>query len=327
MRLINILEDRAEGGVLASMGIFEHPLLLHRPEVSARCLTTKFRTAPRLAGDLLVTNMPPSWARMGFFRTLGRRNPHARWVHVEHSYTRAFERRLVANRPRFRSMLTLALGRAFRIVCVSHAQRDWLVEASGLPSDRFRIIHPWTGRDELGELPLPRRPRGAPLRIGAIGRFDGAKNFDELILAFGHLASRRFELHLGGFGPRAPCLAALADRVPNVHLHGKVTDLRAFFADVDALVIPSRHESFGAVATEARLAGRPILVADVDGLVEQARQGGMVAEMGDAAQIARAIEQFAQRPLDKLAAAARASVRGFEQRVVEGWDGIFSEAA
>ena len=76
---------------------------------------------------------------------------------------------------------------------------------------------------------------------------------------------------------------------PNV-----VRDKAFAAAACDAVIIPSRYEAFGLVATEARMAARPVIVADIDGLPEQVGAGGCIAPLGTAAEIARAIRWAAR---------------------------------
>jgi glycosyltransferase involved in cell wall biosynthesis len=95
----------------------------------------------------------------------------------------------------------------------------------------------------------------------------------------------------------------------------------------DAVVVPSRFEAFGLVATEARMAGRPVLVADVDGLPEQVAQGGgLAAPMHDAAAIARSLRRLLQADLPAMGRAARASVRSQHDDIVAAWQAVIRKA-
>lgn len=174
MRVAHLLDDFAMGGVTKGLSVFAEPELAALAEHRVVPVTGRPLVASRLDADVIMTHMPPSWDRLAFMRTLKLRNPHARWVHVEHSYTAAWEARNVASRRRFRTMLGLVLGGADDIVCVSHVQREWLDGATGLPA---RKVRPWSGRSELPDLPPPRPRAGRPLRLAAFGRFAEAKNF------------------------------------------------------------------------------------------------------------------------------------------------------
>lgn len=64
--------------------------------------------------------------------------------------------------------------------------------------------------------------------------------------------------------------SGLADRVS---FHGERTDVDAFLARADLLLLPSAEESFGMAALEAMAAGVPVVGSRVGGLVEVAEEG------------------------------------------------------
>lgn len=133
-------------------------------------------------------------------------------------------------------------------------------------------------------------------------------------------------LALGGSGPLQDAIAAAAESAPNVSLVGQVDNVAAFLSAADAVVVPSLYEAFGLVATEARLAGRPVLVADVDGLPEQVGHGGLVAPCNTSAEIADAISRFTKLPLNDMAMKAQESARNHRMSVIEGWKKLLTSA-
>lgn len=319
IRVVHLLDDFAWGGVTAGLAVFNEPALAALGTHETLPINRHIRIAPRLDADAIVTHMPPCWARLPYLLSLRLLNPDARLIHVEHSYTGCWEAHNVRSRARFRTMLAAAMRIYDDVVCVSDAQADWLAQASGLPRGRIRAVHPWAGRDSLLDL-APASPRdGAPLRLGALGRFNEAKNFVALARAMRDLSPSKVELHIAGDGQLDAEIRAAASDAPHVHFHGKIDDIEGFLAQCDAVIVPSIFESFGQVALEARLAGRPILVAPTDGLPEQVGRGGMIADCSDAAAIANAIRQFAAQPLAHLGALARQDARTHRDRVVSGW--------
>ena len=85
-----------------------------------------------------------------FLWSLRARNPRARLVHVEHSYTAGLEAALVPHKRRFRTMLGLAMRPFNEIICVSGGQARWLSSAVPSTAARVRAINPWgnvTGLD------------------------------------------------------------------------------------------------------------------------------------------------------------------------------------
>ena len=320
IRIAHLLDDFAMGGVTRALGVFEEPELSAIADSSVHAMKPGSLVAPALDAEIIVTHFPPSWRGLAFHAGLRARNRRARIVHVEHTYTDAFERREVRSVRRFRAMLRAHARLVDEIVCVSNAQRRWLVAASGMGAAKARTIYPWSGRDALLELepPAVRGGPGAPLRLGAYGRFSEVKNFAALIEAVGARPDS-CSLLLGGSGPLEGELARAAAPYSNVTLAGQVEDVAAFLAQVDAVIVPSFSESYGLVATEARLAARPILVADVGGLPEQVGRGGLSAPMHDAQSIGAAIDRFRAMPLADMGMAARKEARGIRAGVIAGW--------
>jgi glycosyltransferase involved in cell wall biosynthesis len=177
----------------------------------------------------------------------------------------------------------------------------------------------------LTALPLPSRGPG-PLRLGAYGRFAPQKGFDRLLAAMRLVGPNVATLHLAGFGPEAKTLEDLAAGLAHVRIDSAAADPKRFLAGVDAVIVPSRWEAYGLVAAEARAAGRPVLVADVDGLAEQARvSSGLIMRGSDPADIAADIARLAEADLPALAVAARKSTRcDFDQHVA-AWRDLIDE--
>ncbi len=84
------------------------------------------------------------------------------------------------------------------------------------------------------------------------------------------------KLHLGGSGVQYAELQELAAGLNNLQFVGKVTDVPSFLAECDAVVIPSRWEPWGTVCVEAKAAGKPVIVSNIDGLTEQVQNCGIL---------------------------------------------------
>lgn len=118
-----------------------------------------------------------------------------------------------------------------------------------------------------------RPPRG---RLGFLGRLAADKEVDLLLAAAPAIArATGARVVIAGDGPQAPAVRAAADR-GEVEAVGLVAaaDVPAFLASLDALVVPSRYESFGLAAAEALAAGTPIVTADRGGAAELAARSG-----------------------------------------------------
>ncbi|MDT0506957.1 glycosyltransferase family 4 protein [Novosphingobium sp. MMS21-SN21R] len=325
IRVAHLLDDCSLGGVTRALGVFESEKLRQIADSSTIVVPPATIRAPRMAADVIVTHFPPNWRRLMLLAGLKLRNPEARIVHVEHSYTRAWEAIHVPSMSRFRAMLWLAMRLVDKVVCVSHAQAAWLQEAARIDAGRITVIHPYAENPGLADLPLPEP--GERLRIGAYGRFCEQKGFDDLVAAFRSGWFPNCDLILGGFGEDEAKLRAMADGCPAIRFAGKVDDVAAFLRNCDVVAVPSRWEAYGMVANEAREAGRPVLVAPVDGLVEQAAGAGVVADFTDRESIEAALLGLRPARLKAVAHRARDTVRACSEVRQTQWAALLRSAA
>ena len=327
IRIAHLLNDFAMGGVTRALSLFtEEPRMTSASQSFTVPMRRKFGDAPSLDADLILIHVPPCWSRLPYLAALRLRNPQARIVQVEHSYTRSFERYRVSSRKRFRLLLRSAAKLVDEVVAVSKAQAQWLAE-TGIPRHKISTIYPWSGRFELLQVP-EKRFRSQRLNLLAYGRFSREKNFDALITAMRQFHPSAVELVLFGSGPEQENLNQLARDCPNVRIKAACTDPAPWLAQCSAVIMPSHHEAFGLVATEARMAARPILVADVDGLPEQAEAGGgVVAKLGSHTEIADAIREFLNFDLLRLGREAREGVIGQHDVIIDDWLDLVNRAA
>lgn len=325
IQAIHLLDDFAFGGVTRAMTLFDHDDLTKfgRSKVEA---VGDDKLAKRYDAHLIVTHFPPCWARLTFLASLRARNPHARLVHVEHSYTRGFVQERVGSPRRFRMLLRLAYALYDEVICVSRAQRTWLADTIGIPEAKLRVIHPWCGREGLASVPEATPLTDRPLRLLAYGRFAEEKGFVPLIEGVSYFNEDEVELHLVGSGPALENMREAAAGRSNIYFRGRIDDPAAFLGDCDAVIVPSRYEAFGLVATEARMAARPILVADVDGLPEQVGKAGLARPMRTPLEIAGAIDALLECSLPDMGKAGQREVAGLQQQILASWQSLYSRA-
>ncbi|MCJ2184598.1 glycosyltransferase [Novosphingobium sp. 1949] len=339
LRTAHLLDDLALGGVTRGLAVFDMPSLAGRMTSAVVEVDPAQRLAPRLDANVIMVHFPPRWNALPFLLSLRLRNPRARILQVEHSYTRAWAERHVPRAGRFARLLKLWCALCDEVVCVSFGQARWLRDTARLrraPS----VVYPWGGRHGLDRVGLGRAgfdraglaeapaeaPDARPIRLASYGRFAEQKGFDTLIAAMALLPAGRFTLTLGGFGPDEASLRAAAQGLANVDFAGKVTDLAAFLEPVDLVVIPSRWEAFGQVAAEAKMAARAVLVADVDGLPEQMLSRTWVADCRTPQGIAAGIEAAAREDLRAAGAANRAAMADAEKARIAGWSEVLDRA-
>ncbi|MEO0591468.1 MAG: glycosyltransferase family 4 protein [Pseudomonadota bacterium] len=317
--IAHLMDDFGMGGVTRALTLFEEPMIKRKARSHVVPVHPNAQLAPRLDADLIVDHAALSWARLPFLISLRARNPKARIVHVEHSYTRAFEQVQVRAKGRFRRLLRICAGLFDTILCVSDAQRNWLFSEVGIALAKLRVIYPWTDRTDLFTVPVAKPRAERPLKLLAYGRYAGVKNFGELVRAMRSFNPSEVELTLFGDGPDRANLEALTADLPHVEVHGPCADPAPYFEACDAVIIPSRFEAFGLVATEARMAARAVIVADVDGLPEQASVGGRIAPMGGAYEIAQVVRWAIKADLPHLGMAARMGVKSQHTTILRRW--------
>lgn len=309
IRIAHLLDDFGLGGVTKGLGLFESSELAAHARSTVHPVARNAVRAPALGADLILIHFPMNWRRLVFVADLRRRNPGARIVLVEHSYTPAWEALKVGSTARFHAMLRLAALLLDHVVCVSRAQADWLGAIMALPADRISVIYPHSSPADLALVPPVAWGANRPLCIGAYGRFSEQKGFDVLVAGFARGWYGDCQLLLGGFGPDEDRLRALAAGCDAIRFVGKVTDLAGYLAQCDVIALPSRWEAYGQVANEAREAGRPILVAPVDGLVEQVGEAGLVLDFADRDAIAAALAALSPQRIAAMGHAGRLATR------------------
>ena len=332
IRIVNLLDDFHLGGVTRGLGIFETPAVRAVAESTVLAVDPRAVVAPALDVDVALVHFPPNWRRLLFLAALRLRNPAVRLILVEHSYTGAWEALKVTRKRRFRAMLRIAVRMVHQVVCVSNGQAQWLRETVGVAAGKIAVIHPFSCTEGLDAVPAPDfddiapdgGDTGRPLCIGAYGRFCEQKGFDNFLQNFRDGWFPGCELVLGGFGPDEDRLREIAGDADNIHFYGKVTDIAGYLATVDVVALPSRWEAYGQVANEAREAGRPILVAPVDGLPEQVGAAGLVVDFSDRAAIATALSTLTPEWLAAMSRAGRDATHRCGEHRARQWAALLS---
>jgi glycosyltransferase involved in cell wall biosynthesis len=159
------------------------------------------------------------------------------------------------------------------------------------------------------------KPPGSPLVVATVGALGPRKGTDLFIDAAERLAGMapKLEFHLIGGAEDAPSEQWAAEQLARARAAGVVyrerVDVEAELPGWDIVVVPSRREPFGLVVVEAMAAGRAVIGAQVDGIAETlADGGGVLVAPGDAAALADAIADLAQRPERR----AELGARGYE---------------
>lgn len=208
----------------------------------------------------------------------------------------------------------------------------WVV-ARGMPAQRvfpfaYFLGEPTTGFESSSTSKMVEEKAGKSpsscVRLLFVGQLISRKRVDLLIEALRRLFDAGFSgfsLEIVGDGPLREGLrqqaAFLGDRVT---WHGAVPmpQARRHMAQADCLVLPSDHDGWGAVVSEALMAGTPVICSDACGAAEVVRASGVgaVFPAGDAAALAECLksvlEAGAQSPQARQELAAWARCLGAE---------------
>lgn len=324
--LVHLLDDRSLGGVTRFLEIFDSPELCALANSSLLSLDLKARLASKLDADVIVTHFSANWERLPYLLSLRLRNPRAKIIHIEHSYSDEWETLHVPNKLRFRLMLKTAYSIFDEIVAVSKRQRMWLCKIGSKKAANIRVINPYAPNAGLELIDPATFPNDEVITIGAYGRYHESKGFDRLVAAFKELPDRaNLRLVLGGYGPDEQKLRALAGDSSKIEIGGQIDDVAAFLKECQIVAIPSRYEAFGMVATEAREAGRPIIVANVGGLPEQVGRSGTILVDNDIKSLTQAFVRLNRHSLGEMAIEAKKSVEGCRELRVGQWRSLLRQ--
>lgn len=324
IRIANLLDDFALGGVTKGLTVYDDPAFAGVIKAQTVPIRPDAVFAPRIDADIIITHFPPNWRRIAFLSSLRRRNPQARIVHVEHSYSADWEAMYVPNAARFRLMLKLALAQVHHVVAVSQAVGEWMTGIGATRGDRMTVIYPYSGKKGLDAVPDMVLPETGKPVIGTYGRFAEAKGYDTLIKAMRLLGDDApFDLMIGGMGQQEAELRDLAGDAPNIRFVGRVDDVAAFLAQCHVFAVPSRFEAYGQVANEAREAGRPILVSHAGGLPEQVGRAGIIADCRTPEALAEAIATLPLHDLEAMGRAGRAATAHCGEDRIAQWIKLF----
>lgn len=182
------------------------------------------------------------------------------------------------------------------VLAIGHPTPEW-IEARGMPHARiypFLYFLPHRSPTAFTE------PGPGPFRLLFAGQAIPRKRLDTLIDALALLPhDMDVRLSVLGDGPLLPELRARAAPHGRVDWLGQVGmgDVPGHMEGADCLVLPSRHDGFGAVVSEALMAGTPAITSDrcgASGIALASGEGG-VFPMGNARALAELLERTIKR--------------------------------
>lgn len=182
--------------------------------------------------------------------------------------------------PLIRKLLRYVLRRAARVIAVSKALKEAMVQL-GIPEEKISRIP--NGVDPEQFYPVPkeqaRRELGLPNRrtVLSVGNLTDNKGFDLVIKSFRVLVDRFHEkdiqLAIVGDGP---CRSHLEKLILSLRLDGQVRmvgavshdKLRLWYSGADVFCLASRREGWPNVLLESLACGTPVVATAVGGIPE-----------------------------------------------------------
>lgn len=165
------------------------------------------------------------------------------------------------------------------VLAIGHKTMDWIIER-GMSATS---VYPFAYFLPVVGLPEPKRQRGpGPFRFLFVGQFIPRKRLDLLVYALRALMDCEFQLLVVGAGSQEKFLrrlakSALPDRVCWLGMRPQA-EVPLVMGQADCLVLPSRHDGWGAVISEALMAGTPVICSDAcgaAGVVQASEVGGV----------------------------------------------------
>jgi glycosyltransferase involved in cell wall biosynthesis len=217
--------------------------------------------------------------------------------------------------------------RADRVIAISHAVKEDVVERLGVAADRVDVVHLGFGMDRAAlpaRAPRERFGLGDSRVVLCVSAALVHKNLERLIEAFARLAPDERDLRLviaGHAGLETERLTAAAGEAgvgDRVTLTGWISDeeLEGLYSVASCCAYPSLHEGFGLPVLEAMARGVPIACSNTTSLPEVAGDAAELFDPMDLSAIAAAIARL----LDDPAHAATLVARGHERAAAFTWE-------
>ncbi len=160
-------------------------------------------------------------------------------------------------------------------LAIGHLTVDWLVARGALSNNIYSFAY-FLDDSFRKVRHLERKP--GPFRFMFVGELIRRKRIDWIIEALDSQHSIPFELVVVGSGAEDTALRELAERklpgrvkwLGTLPMHNAVEAI----SNADCLVLPSRHDGWGAVASESLIVGTPVVCSDSCGVAGVVQTSG-----------------------------------------------------
>lgn len=250
---------------------------------------------------------------------------HREWLAQRARYSSPLKRGAIRVNPLHTTLValekrTFSSERTGWVIANSERGREEIRRHYGFPGERIFVIHNGVDVQRFVGSPL-RKPDGL-VHLLFVGTGFERKGLRFCVEALRELPTN-FRLQIVGKGrtseyQRLASRLGVADRV---RFLGFDLEMPAVYAQSDLLVHPAIYEPFANVCLEAMACGLPVVTSAINGaseLIENGRNGAVVADPSDTAELVQAVALFAddrRRARASLAARATAEAHPFSDHV------------
>lgn len=231
---------------------------------------------------------------------------------------------------------------AARIIAVSHATKNDIIEVLKIPADRIDVVN--QGADERFarateiEQAAARAKYNLPERyVLYYGTIEPRKNIERLIQAWSSLADK-IDQHLvvaGRMGWKTQSITNTANRSPRqarIHFPGFIddADLPAVVSAADVVALPSLYEGFGNAIQEGMACEVPVLTSNNSSMPEVAGGAAVLVDPLDVDSIADGLHRLLTDAALRADCIAKGAVRAKQlswTKTAEGALRVFREVA
>lgn len=225
--------------------------------------------------------------------------------------------------------LDRTLEKSDRLITVSAAVRDELIQDGYSDPDRIKVVH--HGPGQLSTVAAGPVPAGIPSRFALhVGTLEPRKNIDTLLATWQEVRENIQDPPLlvlcGKYGWKTDSIRSQVEQAEQAgwlrHL-GYVSEreLAALYENAGVVLFPSLYEGFGLPAVEAQWAGTPLVCSDIPVLHEVAGEGALFAPPDRPDLLAAAVIRI----LEDQALALELSEKGKKRTQELSWDRTAAE--
>ena len=168
-----------------------------------------------------------------------------------------------------------ATSRATKTICVSQGVADWCIQTEKMDSRKLIVIPngiATDGQASANTMGSHQVPEGARTLL-FVGRLEFQKGIDILSQYGEELLNRLPNHHLvvigdGSMRPLLERLVCQPQLMGRVHCLGQRTDVQAWMARAELLLLPTRYEGMPNVVLEAMSVGLPVVATRAEGVAE-----------------------------------------------------------